>query len=339
MKLKLNQILLGLLVLQILLSALVFWPRTAATEQQTVFADLDPAAVTAILLEDDTGALVQLEKDGSQWILPELDDYPALETEVNTLLTDLLSISIGETVTSSETSQSALQVADNNFLRKVTLSTDASEKYVIYMGSSPSYNAAHFRIGGEGDTHLASDLNVNDYNARVSDWIDAVYLRVNQEDLVSLELQNAQGSLGFSKDEAGSWQLDGLSSGEVQNDTELNSLLGSSTAITMTSPISLTEDPDWGFDEPLAELTYTTTNSTVTLYVGAQDPDDLSFVIKSSESDYYARVREYSVDSLVTYTRESFILEPTATPTLDPAMLPQATETPEEEVEGATPTP
>ncbi|MBN1267563.1 MAG: DUF4340 domain-containing protein [Anaerolineales bacterium] len=339
MKLKLNQILAGVLVLQILLSALVLWPRSAEVVQESVFADLDPASVTGIMLEDDSGAEVQLARSNGQWVLPALDNYPALETEINALLTGLVSISIGDTVTSSTTSQRALQVAENNFLRKVTLSTDSGDEYVIYMGSSPNYGATHFRIGGEQDTHLASDLDVSDYNARVSDWIDAVYLRVNQEDLTSIQLQNAQGTLTFSKDAAGAWQLDGLLPGEVQNDAELNNLLSRSSAITMTSPTGLSEDPAWAFDEPLAVLTFTTTDGTVTLRVGAQDPDDLSYVIKSSESDYYARVREYSVDSLVTFTRESFIEQPTATPTLDPAMLPQATTTPEVQGEGATPTP
>jgi hypothetical protein len=326
MKVRLNQILAGVLGLQLILGVLVFWPRTVRAELETVFAGLEAAAVENILIEDDTGAVVQLARRGKDWVLPLADDYPVQVLEVERLLGDLLSITIGETVTTSAASQGALQVADDNFLRKIILTDSSGTDYVVYLGSSPRFGAVHFRLGGRNETHLAVDLDVNRFNARASDWIDAIYLRVNQEDLIGLDLQNLQGRFIFSRDDEGAWLFDGLMPGEVQNDAELNSLLGRTTAVNMTEPISRTENPAWGLDDPLAVLVYDTVDGPVTLVVGAQNPDDLSYVVKSSASDYYVRVRESSVQMLVDAARETYVQQPTLAPTVDPALLPSPTE-------------
>ncbi len=340
MKVRLNQILAGVLGLQLILGALVFWPRAVRGELETVFAGLEATAVETILIEDETGAVVQISRRGADWVLPLADDYPAQVLEVERLLGDLLLITIGETVTTSAASQAALQVADDNFLRKITLTDSGDTEYVVYLGSSPRFGTAHFRPGGRSETYLAVDLDINRFNARVSDWIDAVYLRVNQEDLIGLDLQNQQGRFTFSRNE-GAWQFDGLLPDEVQNDAELNSLLGRSTAVNMTEPLSRTEDPAWGLDDPLAVLVYDTVDGKVTLVVGAQNPDDLSYVVKSSASDYYVRVRESSVQMLVDAARETYVQEPTPAPAADPVLMPtpaQEGEEPgmDEETEGET---
>lgn len=326
MKMKLNQILAGVLVLQVALGVLVFWPRGAGAEQQAVFPDLEASAVESIMIEDDAGEVVILARSGDGWVLPGADSYPALETKVNDLLGSVLGIRIGDTVTSSEASQAALQVAEDDFVRRITLVDDVGEEYVLYLGSSPRYAATHFRVEGENDTHLAVDVNVNELNARASDYVDAVYLRAPQEDLQALQIENAQGTMAFSKDEEGTWKFDELGPGDVQDDTGLNSLVSRAAAVNLTEPLGLTEDPAWGLDEPAAVVTYETADGTITLTVGRQDPDDLSYVVKSSDSEYYVRVREYSVQTFVDAGPETFILQPTPTPTADPALLPSPTE-------------
>jgi len=61
-------------------------------------------------------------------------------------------------------------------------------------------------------------------------------------------------------------------------------------------------------------ITLETDEKTVTLRVAAEDPDDQSYVVISSESHYYVRVSRFSVDDTVERTRDDFLEEP-ATPT------------------------
>jgi hypothetical protein len=58
-----------------------------------------------------------------------------------------------------------------------------------------------------------------------------------------------------------------------------------------------------------------TTEATITIHVGALDPDDESYVVGSSVSPYYVRVASYSLQDLVEKDREGFLqLPPTPTP-------------------------
>jgi hypothetical protein len=51
------------------------------------------------------------------------------------------------------------------------------------------------------------------------------------------------------------------------------------------------------------------------LRVGAQDPEDSSYVFKSSESEYHVRVGELTVKDFVEKARADFLeLPPTPTP-------------------------
>ena len=65
----------------------------------------------------------------------------------------------------------------------------------------------------------------------------------------------------------------------------------------------------------------------VTLTIGAQDPDDKSYVVKSSDSEYYVRIAEFSGQDLAERDRAGF-LPATPTPAAAPAQLPAGTPTP-----------
>jgi hypothetical protein len=76
-------------------------------------------------------------------------------------------------------------------------------------------------------------------------------------------------------------------------------------------------------------VTIGTNEGTYTLQVGAKDPGDNSYVLKSSESPYYVVVSEYAADTFVTTASENLLL-PTPTPTESEAgEVPEQTPSPE----------
>jgi len=91
----------------------------------------------------------------------------------------------------------------------------------------------------------------------------------------------------------------------------------------MTKPLGKTEDAAWGLAQPSAMVTMQVKSGdqakTITLTVGAKDAADNSYVVKSSESEYYVRVAEFSVKELVSRDRAGFL---PATPTPAPAATP-----------------
>ncbi len=324
------QILTAVLIVQILLGVVVYWPRSGASASEGVplLPEFDTASVIGITIEDGDGNRIRLAKAGGVWVLPEVDDFPCKGESVEALLTKLSTITLGQPVTRTEESQVKLQVAAQDFARMIALETQG-EEIVFYLGSSPSYGATHIRLEGQSETYLTSVLQSYEVNANASSWVDTSYFNLAQSDITSLSLRNSKGSWQFVKDEEGNWGMPALTAGELLDNTQVDSLLSRAASVTMMRPLGIEELPAYGMDEPLAVVTIGTADATYMLRVGAKDPDDNSYVLKSSESPYYVVVSEYAVDTFVTIGSEDLLL-PTPTPReSEEGEVPEQTPSPE----------
>ena len=150
-------------------------------------------------------------------------------------------------------------------------------------------------------------------------WIEPVYINIAQSKILTATLKNAAGTFNFVHDAQNNWTLQDLTSTEKFNPDSVVTLLSHLTNLQMMLPLGKTAKPEYGLDKPLAVLTVEAqTDSgvkTTVLTVGAKDPTDNSYVIGSSDSPYYVRTAQFSVDEYVTKTRDGFlILPPTPTP-------------------------
>lgn len=310
-----NQILIGILIVQIAVSAFIFWPQsTVAVESEPLFGELKADDMAALTITDGEGNAIQLKKVDGDWALPNADNYPARADKIDPLLQKLVGLTTDRLVTRTDTSHRRLQVAPSDFVRRIELETSAGERHTLYLGSSPRYGATHFRLEGQSETYLTDELTAWEANASAVTWIDTAYVRVPQEDVERMTLENANGEFVFKKDDEGNWTMDGLDADEALDETQVTSLLRPASSVNMTEPLGTEKQADYGLDEPAAVVALETVTKTVTLQVGAQDPDDNSYVVKSSESPYYVRVSEASVKALVERTRQSFLQKP-PTPT------------------------
>ena len=87
---RLNQVLVGILALQLVVAAIVLWPRSAATgESERLFPDLEAERITGLTITGSDGQSIRLAKAGDEWVLPEAGDYPAEEGKVPPLLEEI----------------------------------------------------------------------------------------------------------------------------------------------------------------------------------------------------------------------------------------------------------
>ena len=148
-------------------------------------------------------------------------------------------------------------------------------------------------------------------------------MSVAQESVSRLTLENAHGTLVFerlpagsdSEDQAGAgaWTLVGLTADEALNASNVNLLVGQACSMTMVEPLGKSAAERYGMDSPNAVVTVETADQTITIQVGAQDPDGGYYVVKVSNSPYYVHVAATAIDRLVDGTRDS-ILQVPATP-------------------------
>jgi hypothetical protein len=312
-----NQILIGVLILQVALAVILFWPRQPASAVgEPLFAGLDAEQVVRLTIDDEAGERVQFIKSGEGWVLANSDDYPTTAGTVPELLDKLVALRVGRPVAESKDSHARLKVADAEFASRVELLLQDGTLRTFYVGTSPSYGASHVRVAQQDEVYLVSDLSSADVGTRLSSWIDLSYLSLPAQEVVAVTLENEHGTIEFVK-EGEEWTMSGLGEEETASSSVIASLISRTASARMLRPLGTEPKPSYGMQAPNAVLVMHArsaegTETTYTLHVGAQSEQDNSYVLKSSESPYYVRVAEYTVQDWVENTREDFVEKPEA---------------------------
>lgn len=317
---KLQRILVIVLVAQIVLTAVVFWPRTTVqAESGPLFPGLETADIVQLTLADNTDNQVTLLRQGDAWVLADSGDYPADGSKIEPVLAKIAALQTARLVTQHATSHRRLQVANDDFLRRVEMELQDGSLQTLYVGSSSGASATHVRRAGQDETYLAADLASWEIGATAQNWIDATYVNVNREEVTRLVLENENGSFQFDKQPDGTWTMTDLAEGETLNTANFNAILNQAIGLRLVAPLGVEEKAEYGLDEPSATLSITMTNGedgeteTAVLLLGAQLPGG-NYAAKWSESSYYVSVAATSVQNMINRTRDELIQLP-ATPT------------------------
>jgi hypothetical protein len=320
---RLNQILVVLLVLQLVVAAIILIPRPApAGEGESLYPDLEAGRIVGLTVTSADGETHQQAKRDGNWVLPEADDYPVQADKVPPVLDKLAALQADRLVTETTGSHKRLKVAEDDFERLVEFELDDGSHYRLYVGTSPSYGATHVRAEGQDEVYLTSELSLQDLGAAASAWVDRAYLDLPEDQIMALTVENENGTLDLRKIGEAGWMLTDQAGDETLDQGIVTSLANRAAYITLLRPLGREDKPEYGLANPSAVVTIQTHSDeegdkTYTLWVGTQDAEDNSYVIRSSESAYYVRVSEYSVQDLVDYTRDD-LLELPPTPEVTP---------------------
>jgi hypothetical protein len=311
-----QRILAVVLAIQIILSAVTFWPRAARTGGGApLFPDLKTTDVVGMTVTDNEGNAVQLRQVGGSWVLPEVEDYPAKADKITSVLDKIVALDTRRLVTRTTASQKRLQVGADSFLRRVDLEATGGAKYTLYLGSSPSYGATHVRAEGKDETYLANNLTAYEFYTTAASWVDTAYFSVAQDQLSAVVVKNAKGTLTFNRDTAGNWALAELPAGEQPAAEVVKEAVDRATSVTLLRPLGKANLPAYALDNPLAVVTLQQKEGQpITMLIGAQDPTDQSYAVHVSTSPYYVRVSQYYLKALVENGVNEFVA-PKETPT------------------------
>lgn len=310
-----QQILAGVLVLQILLVVVVFWPKPASTGVgKPLFTGVALDDIVSLTIADDQGHRIAMEKQGEAWVVPGAGDYPVQSAAVTATLSKTLQLETGTVVARTPASHKQLKVAENNFVRRVIFETSDERAYILYLGSSPSYGATHVRLEGQDETYLTRSISSYDLNATANSWVKTEYVSISPQEVTAMTVENANGALNFVKD-GDAWTLEDLGDDEEADAGQINTLVNRATTVRLTQPLGKTKEPAYGMDQPNATVTLVTTDTMHTLTIGAHDAGDGTYVVKASDSPYYVEVTDVNMERFVDATHEGFIkVEPTPVP-------------------------
>lgn len=312
-----QKILSGLLVLQLILVAVVFWPRqAAAVTGGPLFAELDPAEVVRLRIEEGSGGLVELARQESGWVLVSGGGYPADSERIEPILAKIAAAQTARLVTNTAASHKLLQVDEGDYVRRVTMELGNGRNLTFYMGTGEGPNATHVRRAGEDATYLVNNLTIWEVTATPSNWLKTEYVALDRAAVTAVTLQNGNGRFVFGRLDADNWTMEGLAEGETFNQGNFNVILNRATSLRLLRPLGNQPQPEYGLDAPRATLTLTveegSATSSNTLTVGAVMPDGTP-VIKWSGSDYYVTISAFTVEEMVNFDRTDFVNSPEET--------------------------
>jgi hypothetical protein len=318
---KLNRVLAVALALQIVILAVVYWPESSVASGEPLYAGLEADQIVALTIRDATGAEVRLAKGPAGWGLPDAGDFPVEEGKVEELLNQIVGLRADRLVTRTAESHARLQVAEDEFQRRIEFELEDGTRHELYLGSSPSFNVLHVRPGDRGEVYLALGVTVSDAGTTPASWINPTYFSVPQDEIVGLTLENGNGQFQFEKDDGGNWTMLNLPAGETLLENNVTSLVTRISSVRMTRPLGREEDASYGLDDPSARVTAVTRDAeghetTYVLRVGASLEGENGYVVKSATSPYYVLVAGFSVQDLIERTMQDFIeVPPTPGPT------------------------
>jgi hypothetical protein len=319
-----QKILAIILALQVVLAGIIFWAqRPVKAESGPLLSGYEAGKVASFKIDNNEGNSVALAKKDGDWVLSSGGDYPADQEAVSTLLDKLAAIQADRLVTRTKDSHKRLQVADDDFIRRLQIELDDGATFELLLGTSPNPRSTNVRLAGQNDVFLTGELLSYDVDAVVSRWIDTTYVNLNKDQVTAMTLENANGTFELRKTDD-QWTLLGLEEGEAFDVTGVNTLLGQLQSTHMSVPLGTEEQPAYGLASPLASLAVTVTDDagtqqTYTLVFGALNPDSDTYVMKWSGSDYYVTAARFTGERFINVNRDTFIAAPpTPTPEATP---------------------
>lgn len=215
---RINSVLLLVLVIQVFLAAVVYWPQRqepVADPAEPLLA-VDPAVVTGIQLADDEGNEALLQRIDGHWQLPARHDLPADTALVERLLRMLTEDWRGYPVATSIAARQRFEVASYRFQRRVTLlGADDAQLGSVFLGTAPAFRRIHARRDTD-EAIYSMDFSSFEAPAHDSGWLDRRLLQVRQP-------HSIQGAgFALAQTDSGDWRA---ANGAAPEPRELEALL------------------------------------------------------------------------------------------------------------------
>ena len=305
-----NKILAGLLVLQVVLLVVVFWPRSSDAAGGKLFPGLEAVNVTAVTISDSDGRSIRLARTPFGCVLPEADDYPCEENRLPDFLTRVEDITKTSLVAETKASHARLKVAEDEFERLIELDTAEGERYRLYLGTSPRTGSGHVRADGQNRVYLAPSLSAAVSPVEASFWVDPGYIKINPNDVVSFTQDNPQGEFRLERNDEQGWVIAGADDDIALDQEKVTSLVGKLATLQLLRPLGKEELES--YFPPNAPTTVTVNTGAgnggeIVLRIGAKFDDEAAFVVKSSKSPYYVLMSEDAVADFIEQGLESLL--------------------------------
>lgn len=311
---KTQKILTGLVILQVILAALVFYlvqPKTSSNDPLLKSLAIDE--ISSIQIADKEKNLVNIEKVDGNWVLANTGNFPVISENVTKFVENLANIRTGRLVTNTSASHQRLEVDSDNYQRKVDVKT-SDGTITLFIGSSPAQSNVHVRLSGQDAVYLTNAISTTTASALVSNWIDTSFIKIESGSVKEVQVTTANEKLQFHLNESGEWVCSQLTANEKLDTSNWTTYLTAFTNLRMFAPVSDTIDESYGFSSPVAKLTIkyieNEQEKTGELIIGKKDETGNNYYAKWSFSPYVVKLASFNAERIINITKTELISVP-----------------------------
>jgi hypothetical protein len=187
MSMQTNTVLGAVLAAQLVLAGSLFASRTANDSSQSSAPWLDFAAsdVTRIVIADANDSTT-LARTGERWQLSDLQQLPANQSRLTTLLDDFGKLTTRWPVAQSDSSHERFEVSEEKFQRHLQLYNGDTLLGDYYFGTSPGFRQTHARRADDDEVYALA-FNNFDLPVDANDWLDKGLLKVSDVDRIEAD--------------------------------------------------------------------------------------------------------------------------------------------------------
>ncbi len=332
-----NIILSVILLVQVALGAVILVPGLAALEDVTglpLLADFSAEDVTQFSIEDRAGRVLTVARDDSVdsgWVLPDAGGYPALGFPAQDLLNRLAALNADRLIAQTATSHNRLEVGQDSFQRKLTITRQDGDSAVLWVGSATGGSDTHMRVNDDVNVYLAGGIAPWEISTVITSWVDTLYFQAVRDDVTAFSIENANGRFDFVRDESAEvaagetlpFTLADLADDEQFDPESISVVLRNMTGLRIAEPVGTEPGERVDLDSPAVTVTLTvlepventtdandspaTAPQTYTLQFFNVD-GDVDYLAKADNSPYYVSVREAVVTPFEGLSRESLLV-------------------------------
>ncbi|MEQ1501883.1 MAG: DUF4340 domain-containing protein [Myxococcota bacterium] len=313
-----NKVLVGTLVVQTILVGVGYLRTDKPTEPRDLLGfptdQIATIKVTGRTTREapDTKPVELKHVDGGGWVIASMDEFPAAETNVTPVLEALGQLKVRDPITTQKSSLANLEVADDNYTRKIEVATTDGQTRTVYVGAGQG-KSSHVRVDGEDAVFSVSGVNAWSIGDAGGRYLDREFLKVDAASITSLTIARpGQPAVELRKLDDGNWTLAGLAAGQGLDQAATTQFVTKLTNLRLIEPAGKTPTAEMGLAEPRATVTWTTgaadQSTSASYQIGAEIAAETGRVyLKSETSPFVLKVSKSSVDSALAPNTDKLI--------------------------------
>lgn len=290
------------------------WPLTQPGATPLVAVSQDH--INRLVLEGPDHSKVTLVREGTNWTLPDLEQFPADSNRVNSVLEKITSSKTSTPIAVTAGAKARFKVDDEAFERRITLAENDKPLATLYLGSSPGLRRSYVRVGGN-DAIFALELATYEVPVQLIDWEDKTILHLEKNDITALEVaglrieqtaQPASSPSSMQEDNqphravtAPTWEMKGLEAGrhlELKS-AAVDKLARVLADLNFEKVLGRDLSPEYGLEKPLLTIMLSQKTGDTLTYLLGKNPKNDDYTLKVSNRPEYFRLPSYRATALL----------------------------------------